>query len=319
MTGSLTRGLIAGATGTTVLNAVAYLDMAVRGRRASTMPEETVDALADAAGRPVPGRGGTRGNRRTGLGALAGIGNGLALGVLASVTRSAGLRLSGPVGAVVTGAAGMAATDVPATALRVTDPRRWSRADWLSDAVPHLAYGAAAQAVLSAVPTTGERTRPLRPAGVGLTLRSALLGVAAGGRSSLGLGAPTLTSPRAGGAKKLAALASLGGELVADKLPSIPDRTGTGPLSARVASGAGGAGLLAARGDANAAVPVLAGMAGAVAGSYGGLAWRRWAAMRLPDWQAAALEDVASVALAALACLPGRNRTPRPTLVVVPT
>jgi hypothetical protein len=319
MTGSFARGLIAGAAGTTALNALTYLDMALRGRPASTVPEQTVDALADAAGRPVPGRGDTRASRRTGLGALAGIGNGLAVGVLASVTRSAGLRLPAPLGAVLTGAAAMAATDAPVAALRVSDPRRWTAADWVADAVPHLAYGAAAQTVLSAVPTPAERARPRSPAGAGLTVRAAALGVATGGRSSLGLGAPTLTSPRAGGAKKLAALASLGGELVVDKLPDTPDRTGGGALPARLASGAGGAGLLAAREDANAAVPVFAGIAGAVAGSFGGLAWRRWAATRMPDWQAAGLEDVASVTLAALACLPGRNRAPRPTLVVVPT
>ncbi|SDY13295.1 hypothetical protein SAMN05661080_02422 [Modestobacter sp. DSM 44400] len=318
MTGPLLRGLLAGATGTTVLNAVTYLDMALRGRPASTMPAETIDALAGAAGRSVPGRGDTRDNRRTALGELSGIGNGLALGVLASVVRSAGLRLSAPVGAVVTGVAAMAATDLPATALHVTDPRRWSRTDWVSDAVPHLAYGAAAQAVLSAVPTTSERTRALRPAGAGLTLRAALLGLATGGRSSLGLGAPTLTTPGTGLPKKLASAAAIAGELTLDKMPTTPDRTSPAGLPPRLALGAGGAALLAGRDGANSAWPVLAGITGAAAGSFGGIAWRRWASKKVPDWQAAVLEDGVALLLAALACLPGRQPTRRPTLAAVP-
>jgi len=37
--------------------------------------------------------------------------------------------------------------------LGVTDPRTWSRADWVSDIVPHLAYGAVTASVLSALET----------------------------------------------------------------------------------------------------------------------------------------------------------------------
>jgi hypothetical protein len=29
----------------------------------------------------------------------------------------------------------------PMTAMGLTDPRTWSRTDWLSDVLPHLAYG----------------------------------------------------------------------------------------------------------------------------------------------------------------------------------
>ena len=36
----------------------------------------------------------------------------------------------------------MAATDAGNVALGLTDPREWSASDWLSDLVPHLAYGA---------------------------------------------------------------------------------------------------------------------------------------------------------------------------------
>jgi len=318
MTGSFARGGLAGAAGTAALNVVTYLDMALRGRPAGTVPARTVDALADALGRPVPGSGTERDSRRTALGALAGAASGLTVGVLASAARSAGLRLPGPIGAVATGAVSLAATDLPVAALGVSDPRSWSAADWTADVVPHLAYGAAVQTVLAAVPTAAERTRPRRPAGAGLTARAALLGVATGGRSALGLGGPALTTPGTAPVRKLAAVAALAGELTADKLPQTPARTDRGALAVRLASGAGGAGQLAGRAGANAALPVLAGVAGAAAGSFGGLAWRRWASARMPDWQAAVAEDVVAVALGLLACLPGRAARPRPALTVVP-
>jgi len=41
-------------------------------------------------------------------------------------------------------------TNVPMTLLGITDPRTWSRADWLSDLVPHLAYGAVVATTLDA-------------------------------------------------------------------------------------------------------------------------------------------------------------------------
>jgi hypothetical protein len=36
------------------------------------------------------------------------------------------------------------------TVLGVTDPRAWSLVDWISDVVPHLAYGAVVKATLDA-------------------------------------------------------------------------------------------------------------------------------------------------------------------------
>ena len=318
MTGSFARGVLAGAAGTAALNVVTHLDMALRGRPASTVPARTVDALADALGRPVPGSGVEREARRTALGALAGITSGLGVGVLAGAVRSAGLRLPAPVGALLSGAASMAVTDVPAAALGVSDPHGWSAADWAADAVPHLAYGVAVQAVLSGVPTPAEGSGPRRPASAGLTARAALLGVATGGRSALGLGAPALTAPGGSPVRKLAAAAALAGELVTDKLPRTPARTDRGALAARLASAAGGAAQLAARDGATAALPVLAGVAGSAAGSFGGIAWRRWAATRVPDWQGAVVEDVVAVTLGLLACLPRRDRRPRPALTVVP-
>jgi hypothetical protein len=44
--------------------------------------------------------------------------------------------------AVLLAAAAMAGADAPMARLGLTDPKSWSSADWLADAVPHLAYGA---------------------------------------------------------------------------------------------------------------------------------------------------------------------------------
>jgi hypothetical protein len=44
----------------------------------------------------------------------------------------------------------MAASDASSALLGTTDPRTWSPADWASDLLPHLAYGAAAVAAFDA-------------------------------------------------------------------------------------------------------------------------------------------------------------------------
>ncbi|MEH3079085.1 MAG: hypothetical protein PGN11_20910, partial [Quadrisphaera sp.] len=277
---------------------------------ASSAPEEVVEAAVHAAGREVPGSGAERRHRLTALGALSGTAAGLATGVLVSAARAAGLRFSAPVGAAVTGAVAMAATDLPMGALGVSDPRTWSRQEWVADAVPHLAFGAAAHATLRALEPAAQQRRR---ASAGLVLRSALLGVAAGSRSSLGLLAPALTSSASAGAKALAVLPVVG-ELVADKAPGTPARTSAQGLPARFVSATGGAAALAARDGANAVVPSVAAAAGAAGGAWGGLAWRRWASARVPDWQAALVEDGVAVGLAAVACLSGRRPARASTL-----
>jgi hypothetical protein len=47
MVREMLRGAAAGAAGTTVLNAVTYVDMALRARPASSTPERTVDTIAN--------------------------------------------------------------------------------------------------------------------------------------------------------------------------------------------------------------------------------------------------------------------------------
>lgn len=62
------RGAAAGAAGTTALNAVTYLDMAVRGRGSSSATQDLVEAVADRADVEIPGQGDERDNRLAGLG-----------------------------------------------------------------------------------------------------------------------------------------------------------------------------------------------------------------------------------------------------------
>lgn len=144
-------GMLAGAAGTTALNAVTYLDMAGRGRPASHTPEQTVERMAGMAHTDVPGQGEQRNNRLTGLGALSGTATGVAVGALAGLARGLGARPGPVVGAMALSGLAMLAANVPMAALGVSDPRTWSVKDWLADVVPHLAYGAVTQAALAAM------------------------------------------------------------------------------------------------------------------------------------------------------------------------
>ena len=145
------RGAAAGAAGTTALNAVTYLDMAVRGRGSSSTPEQTVEKLAEKAHVPVPGEGDTRQNRLQGLGALTGILAGVGVGVLAGLARAAGFRSAPLAGTALTTAVVLVAANGPMTVLGVTDPRTWSATDWLSDIVPHVAYAAVVTTTMAAL------------------------------------------------------------------------------------------------------------------------------------------------------------------------
>ena len=141
---TVTRGLIAGAAGTAALNIVTYLDMAVRGRPASSAPEDSVQRLADLAGVDL-GEGKAAEHRRAGLGPLLGYATGLGVAVCYGLLVRR--RLPRPVAAGVLTALAMSGSNVPLALLGISDPRRWSAADWAADLVPHLAYGAVAATV----------------------------------------------------------------------------------------------------------------------------------------------------------------------------
>jgi hypothetical protein len=148
--GWMVRGAAAGAAATTALNAVTYLDMVVRGRGASSTPENTVEKMAATAHVPIPGDEEKRHNRVQGLGPLMGLVAGVGVGVLAGLARASGVRSSKPVGITLTTLVVLVAANGPMTVLGVTDPRTWSATDWISDVVPHLAYGVVVKTTMDA-------------------------------------------------------------------------------------------------------------------------------------------------------------------------
>jgi hypothetical protein len=144
------HGALAGAAGTTALDAATYLDMVVRGRSASTTPEQTVERGAQLLNLPLPGDDDARQALESGLGsllgALAGVATGAALGAVRGLT-DAPHSYVGTAGAAF--ALAMVAGNGPMTVLKVTDPRSWSAADWFADLAPHLAYALVTAATLN--------------------------------------------------------------------------------------------------------------------------------------------------------------------------
>jgi hypothetical protein len=139
---------LAGAAGTTAINAATYLDMAVRGRPASSTPQQTVEVLTSRLGIDVPGQGDSRRNRVEGLGPLAGIATGVGVGVAAGVLVPTRGKLLRALAVVAVAGAAMAASDVTMVRLGVTDPAKWTPQDWLADAIPHVIYGVVTVAAL---------------------------------------------------------------------------------------------------------------------------------------------------------------------------
>ncbi len=140
----LAAGLAAGAVGTVALNAATYLDMLGRGRPSSSMPADAAEKVGEMADVQL-GDEETAPNRQEALGALLGLVTGLCVGAVYGLVRS---KVDVPtwLATLGLGAAAMVGSDVPMTALGLTDPREWGAAGWAADVVPHLAYGAAAAA-----------------------------------------------------------------------------------------------------------------------------------------------------------------------------
>jgi uncharacterized membrane protein len=96
-------------------------------------------------------------------------------------------------------------------------------------------------------------------------------------------------------------------ELVADKLPFTPARTGTGPFIGRIVSGGlGGAALAVGLGGSLAAGAVAGGL-GAVVGTLGGYLTRTRLvrALRVPDFPIALVEDLVAIGTALLVVAAG--------------
>lgn len=150
---TIARGLIAGAAGTVTLNTFTYLDMAVRGRPASSMPAQTVEKAADATGTDLSrGEGDdVAQNRSQGLGALLGYVTGLTFGALYGAFRIRRGDVSVRAGGIGLTLAAMAGANLPPVAMGITDPREWGTEGWMADIIPHLAYGFVTAAVYDAI------------------------------------------------------------------------------------------------------------------------------------------------------------------------
>lgn len=149
---SVYRGALAGAAGTTALNAATYLDMAVRRRPASSTPQQTVEQAADLVGVSLPDDEQQKEAVESGLGSLLGAVAGVSAGAVLGAVRGVAGRPRSSVG--TTGLAwtlAMVAGNGPMTVLGVTDPRTWSAKSWAADVVPHLAYAVVAAATLDAL------------------------------------------------------------------------------------------------------------------------------------------------------------------------
>jgi hypothetical protein len=334
-----TRGALAGAAGTTALNAVGFADMALRGRPASSVPARVAEQLVTRVGSTVPGSDAARQNRLEGLGALAGIATGAGVGALAGQLRGAVRRLGPLAGPAVIGGAAMLVTDLTTAMLGVSDPRTWDAASWLSDIVPHLAFGAVVYAALppgqAAAPPTvpsaagseesqaggtargpagpgqvapAEPASPATPAAsVSRVLeQAAVLGAATGMRSTVALAA--LVFRRSDGlpavlrhpaARRIAATAD-GAELVVDKLPGTPSRLNPPGLTGRLIS-ASLAGAVLARSEHRGSIPsMLTASVAALAAAKICHDARAALARRLPDPVVAVAEDALAIGLAAI-------------------
>ena len=148
---NLSKGLVAGAVGTELLNVATYLDMAISARSASSTPQEDVEKLARRVGMSLGRDESTAENRRTAIGALLGYVTGAGIGVTYGLARYVLPPLPTAPAAVLVGLAAMAATDASSAAMGTTDPRSWSAHAWLSDIIPHIAYGAGLVATYEAL------------------------------------------------------------------------------------------------------------------------------------------------------------------------
>ncbi|GAC1654129.1 MAG: hypothetical protein NVS9B12_04560 [Vulcanimicrobiaceae bacterium] len=149
-------GATAGAAGTMALDVASYLDMAIRGRSSSDTPAKMAQALAAKAGiARMPAAGEKQSdqvqNRWSASGALMGYAVGIGIGTAYGILRPRLRGVPWPLMGLLTGLAVMAATDVPATSMQLTDPKKWGMAGWIGDVVPHVAYGLVTAAVFESL------------------------------------------------------------------------------------------------------------------------------------------------------------------------
>jgi uncharacterized membrane protein len=287
----LLRGAAAGAAGAAAHNAAAGLVVA---RRAGLR-------------RLRPGTGPAPGGPLAPLGSLAGPVTAVAVGGLAGVLRAAGVRVPTSAGGPLLGAAAAIAGAGTLPGLRAGALTTGPVADRALAAAGYLLFGVTAHATLVAVARVAEQREPARPPAPRVLLRAAALGAASGSRSTVGIAALAATSTaddrgavvsRLGGTTgtTLSGL-SAAGELVGDKLPGTPTRTGLPALIPRAAAGAVAAGAAAGRDGHDPAAPAVVGLVSAVGTAFLAVRARGWAAERFGSDRPGALTEDALAAL----------------------
>lgn len=137
--GRVAQGIAAGSAGIAALEIASYVDQYRRARPASDSPTRLGRALADRAGIDL-GEGDAATNRASALGPLFGYTDGLLLGVAAAALSATPGR-STPANALLLTAGAWLGSNGPLIALGLTDPREWTTEEWISDLIPHAAYG----------------------------------------------------------------------------------------------------------------------------------------------------------------------------------
>ena len=138
--------------------------------------------------------------------------------------------------------------------------------------------------------------------------RALLIGSAAGARASFGVGVPILLDNRRSERSNqvlIGAVAGMLGEMVWDQLPNCPSRLEWPGLASRIATGAGGALIVARSVRAPSAVPAMIGAIGALGGAIAGFRWRQHWSRQHPAWTGGVIEDGAALAVAVGACRRG--------------
>jgi hypothetical protein len=133
------------------LDATTYLDMLVRGRPPSLMPEASAASLAARLGIDISGDDTASASRRSGLGWLLGHASGLAYGAgfgALGPRLPAGRRTA--VGAAL-GLVVIAGNNTWLVVSGLTDPREWGIVGWLEELVPHVVFGVGTAAAYDAL------------------------------------------------------------------------------------------------------------------------------------------------------------------------
>lgn len=139
----LLTGGLAGVIGTTALNLTTNADLAIRGRKPSSVPSDTIRRAEAAVGIDLADLGGARAahNRREGLAVIGGYLTGAATGALYGLVRERVPTAPRTLTGLGVGIAAMVAANGGAVAARATRPSRWTLDDWLTDIVPHAIFG----------------------------------------------------------------------------------------------------------------------------------------------------------------------------------